>query len=420
MADWLIILLLPCAAWSGWWLAMRKEARDLRADKTRAAYFEGVGFLLNDQTDRAVDVFIHMADLDQQMLDNQLTLGSLFRKRGELDRALHLHQQLRNHSQLSDAQRMAVDYELAEDYAAAGMYNQAQALFEQLLAEQYREAEVMPALAHLYERTKQWQAALELSAAWQAKGYGARGTEISHYYCELAQQAGDDATVAHYLQQALAADRDCVRANRMRGQLLLRQGEYVNAIHALQSIGETSAALLPDVLPDIAAAYQGSERSFSLDMPTLTAQGEMTYTRKTLHVKIPKGIIEGQQIRLRGQGLPGFNGGENGDLYLKIRFREDPQHYVKDRKDVYQRLDIAPWTAVLGGTVEVATPAGKLGVNIPAGSRGGQNLRLKGKGIPAKEAGDLYLIINIPLPETMSEADRAAWQQLAEHYGVKG
>ena len=282
MADWLIILLLPCAAWSGWWLAMRKEARDLRADKTRAAYFEGVGFLLNDQTDRAVDVFIHMADLDQQMLDNQLTLGSLFRKRGELDRALHLHQQLRNHSQLSDAQRMAVDYELAEDYAAAGMYSQAQALFEQLLAEQYREAEVMPALAHLYERTKQWQAALELSAAWQAKGYGTRGTEISHYYCELAQQAGDDATVAHYLQQALTADRDCVRANRMRGQLLLRQGEYVNAIHALQSIGETSAALLPDVLPDIAAAYHALDRDDEYRNWLETAEARSQNPRLTL------------------------------------------------------------------------------------------------------------------------------------------
>ena len=166
---------------------------------------------------------------------------------------------------------------------------------------------------------------------------------------------------------------------------------------------------------DLAAAYEGSERSLSLDMPTLTLEGEMTYARKTLHVKIPKGISEGQQIRLRGQGLPGFNGGENGDLYLKIRFREDPQHYVKDRKDVYQRLDIAPWTAVLGGTVEVATPAGKLGVNIPAGSRGGQNLRLKGKGIPAKEPGDLYLVLNIELPRADDTA-RALWQQLADHY----
>ena len=167
---------------------------------------------------------------------------------------------------------------------------------------------------------------------------------------------------------------------------------------------------------DIAAAYEGSERSLSLEMPTLTATGEMAYTRKTLHVKIPKGISEGQQIRLRGQGLPGFNGGENGDLYLKIRFREDPSHYVKDRKDVYQRLNIPPWTAVLGGHIEVATPAGKLGVNIPAGSRNGQNLRLKGKGIPAKEAGDLYLTLNIELPRASDDTARALWQQLADHY----
>ena len=167
---------------------------------------------------------------------------------------------------------------------------------------------------------------------------------------------------------------------------------------------------------DLAAAYEGSERSLSLDMPTLTAEGEITYARKTLHVKIPKGISEGQQIRLRGQGLPGFNGGEAGDLYLKIRFREDPQHYVKDRKDVYQRLNIAPWTAVLGGQIEVATPAGKLGVNIPAGSRNGQNLRLKGKGIPAKAPGDLYLTLNIELPRADDDRARALWQQLADHY----
>ena len=167
---------------------------------------------------------------------------------------------------------------------------------------------------------------------------------------------------------------------------------------------------------DLAAAYEGSERSLSLDMPTLTAEGEITYARKTLHVKIPKGISEGQQIRLRGQGLPGFNGGEAGDLYLKIRFREDPQHYVKDRKDVYQRLNIAPWTAVLGGQIEVATPAGKLGVNIPAGSRNGQNLRLKGKGIPAKAPGDLYLTLSIELPRADDDRARALWQQLADHY----
>ena len=175
-----------------------------------------------------------------------------------------------------------------------------------------------------------------------------------------------------------------------------------------------------ELASDLAAAYQGSERSFSLDMPTLTAQGEMTYTRKTLHVKIPKGIIEGQQIRLRGQGLPGFNGGENGDLYLKIRFHENPAHYIKDRKDVCQHIRVMPWTAALGGSLEVATPAGKLHVTIPANSTSGQNLRLKGKGIPAKEPGDLYLTIHIDLPQANSDADRAAWEQPAAHYGARG
>jgi len=171
---------------------------------------------------------------------------------------------------------------------------------------------------------------------------------------------------------------------------------------------------------DLAAAYEGSERSLSLDMPTLTLEGEMTYARKTLHVKIPKGISEGQQIRLRGQGLPGFNGGENGDLYLKIRFHENPAHYIKDRKDVYQHIRVMPWTAALGGSLEVMTPAGKLHVTIPANSKSGQNLRLKGKGIPAKEPGDLYLTIQIDLPQANSDADRAAWEQLAAHYGARG
>ena len=263
MADWLIILLLPLAAWSGWWLAMRKEAREWRANKTHAAYFEGVGFLLNDQTDRAVDVFLHMADLDQQMLENQLTLGSLFRKRGELDRALHLHRQLRSHEQLSDTQRLAIDYELAEDYTAAGMYSQAQSLFEALLQAQYRQTDILPALAHIYERTKQWSQAIALATQFPAQDNAIRRKALSHYHCELAEQAlvrSADDEAANQLAQALAADRDCVRANRMRGQLFLRRGEYVNAIHALQTIGEQSAELLPDVLPDIANAYHAIAR----------------------------------------------------------------------------------------------------------------------------------------------------------------
>lgn len=171
---------------------------------------------------------------------------------------------------------------------------------------------------------------------------------------------------------------------------------------------------------DIAAAYAGEVRQLSLDMPTLAADGSVQYVRKTLEVKIPKGIRAGQQIRLRGQGLPGWNGGASGDLYLKVRFRESETLYVKDDKDVYQRVAVWPWLAVLGGTLPVETPAGRLEVNVPANSKNGQLLRLKGKGIPSQSPGDLYLVLSLAVPRAEDEKTRALWQQLADVYAGKG
>lgn len=173
-----------------------------------------------------------------------------------------------------------------------------------------------------------------------------------------------------------------------------------------------------ELVIDIQAAYQGAQRSLSLDMPTINAQGQMSYERKTLNVKIPAGITEGQQIRLSGQGLPGMNNGPAGDLYLKIKFRNQENLYVQNRKDVYLRVNVAPWTAALGSKIDINTPAGKLSVNIPANSRNNQKMRLKEKGIPAKQAGDLYLLINIVLPAANSQEDQAAWQTLAKHFAT--
>lgn len=173
-----------------------------------------------------------------------------------------------------------------------------------------------------------------------------------------------------------------------------------------------------ELVIDIEAAYHGAQRSLSLDMPTVNDNGQMTYERKTLNVKIPVGITEGQQIRLSGQGLPGYNNGPAGDLYLKIKFRPEKHLSVQNRKDVYQRINVAPWTAALGSKIAVDTPAGRLSVNIPANSHNNQKMRLKGKGIPAKEAGDLYLLINIVLPPANNKKDQEAWQALAQHFSV--
>mgnify|MGYP003582830273 CR=1 FL=1 len=170
---------------------------------------------------------------------------------------------------------------------------------------------------------------------------------------------------------------------------------------------------------DIYAAYTGAERTLTLNVPGVDEYGRVGYQEKTLNVKIPQGIGEGQQIRLAGQGLVGYNGGANGDLYLKIRFHERPDLYVQNKKDVYQTLEVMPWQAVLGGKIIVPTAGGRLQVNLPANSQNGKSMRLKGKGIPAREPGDLYLNLSIGVPKAESEADRAAWETLAAHYAKR-
>lgn len=159
---------------------------------------------------------------------------------------------------------------------------------------------------------------------------------------------------------------------------------------------------------DLKATYEGDTRKISLSLPVQTATG-LDYQTKTIEVKIPRGIAEGQQIRLAKQGNPSPYGGDNGDLYLKIKFNH-PDNIRVEGKDVFQTVDVAPWEAAMGGQITVNTPAGKVNVNVPKNSRTGTNLRLKGKGIPAKEAGDLYLSLNIVLPKINTDADIQAFE----------
>lgn len=161
---------------------------------------------------------------------------------------------------------------------------------------------------------------------------------------------------------------------------------------------------------DLTASYTGETRQFTISVPIHTVTGT-SYRQKTIEVKIPKGIAEGQQIRLAGQGQPSLYGGEAGDLYLKIKFSHVNNIHVEG-KDVFQTVDISPWEATLGANITIKTPAGKMSINIPKNSRTGTKLRLKEKGIPAKQAGDLFINLNIVLPKVETEAQRQAFEQL--------
>ncbi len=164
---------------------------------------------------------------------------------------------------------------------------------------------------------------------------------------------------------------------------------------------------------DLEDAYRGAERSISLRMPVIDDSGHVVTKDRTLSVNIPKGIRAGQTLRLSGQGGPGVGQGKAGDLYLEIVFRPHPRYRV-DGRDVYVDLPLAPWEAALGGSVTVPIPEGSVELTIPPNSTAGRKLRLKGKGIPGKENGDLYVLLTIVLPPADTEQAKEAYRKLRE------
>jgi curved DNA-binding protein len=135
-------------------------------------------------------------------------------------------------------------------------------------------------------------------------------------------------------------------------------------------------------------------------------------------VRIPKGVRQGQHIRLAGQGSPGIGGGESGDLYLEVEFRPH-RYYRVEGRDVFIDLPVAPWEAALGSTVKVRTPSGYVDLTIPPNSANGRKLRLRGKGIPAKQPGDLFVVLNVALPKADTEAAKAAYEDFRQAVDFK-
>jgi curved DNA-binding protein len=166
------------------------------------------------------------------------------------------------------------------------------------------------------------------------------------------------------------------------------------------------------VLLDLQASLSGGSRSFTLRMPEIDAEGRLVSKERTLNVQVPKGILAGQQIRLAGQGARAHGEGTPGDLYIEVEFQPDPLYRV-DGRDLYLELPVAPWEAALGATVKTPTPGGNVELKIPAGSHAGSKLRLKGRGIPATQPGDFYVVLQIALPAAGDEKAKAAYAALA-------
>jgi len=175
------------------------------------------------------------------------------------------------------------------------------------------------------------------------------------------------------------------------------------------------------VLIDLEDAYHGATRSISLRTPELDQTGHVVTKDRTLNVKIPKGVRQGQKIRLSGQGSLGQGDGQAGDLYLEIEFRPH-RFYRVEGKDVCMELPVTPWEATLGATIKVPTPAGPVDLKIPPGATNGQRLRLKGRGIPSRDSGDFYVLITITLPPADSDVAKEFYKKMQQElpYNPRG
>jgi curved DNA-binding protein len=166
------------------------------------------------------------------------------------------------------------------------------------------------------------------------------------------------------------------------------------------------------VVVDLEDAFHGATRSINLQSPELDEHGQVRVTVHTLNVKIPKGIKEGQQVRLKGQGSPGMGQGVKGDLYLEIHFSPHPLYRAEGR-DLHMQLPVTPWEVALGATVKTPTPNGTVDLKIPAGANSGNKLRLKGRGIPGNPPGDIYVTLSVVAPQANSEQAKALYKKMA-------
>jgi lipopolysaccharide assembly protein B len=231
----LLWLLLPLAAASGWIAARRSGRKPRRTSRGTLSedYIKGLNFLLNEQSDRALEVFIEMVDVDADTVETHLILGSLFRRRGEVDRAIRIHQNLIARPNLEPRQRANALMELGRDYMRAGVLDRAEGLFRELINTGFQSAEGYARLRDLYEQEKEWERAIWAAERLRGHTREPQSTRIAHYYCELGEQAarsGDPVKAAQNARRALANERDSVRASILLGDLAVKEGDDKGAL----------------------------------------------------------------------------------------------------------------------------------------------------------------------------------------------
>ena len=275
------------------WMAARVDIKQLLSESRALplSYFKGLNFLLNEQTDKAIEAFIEVVKVDPQTIELHFALGSLFRRRGEVERAIRMHENLLGRADLAPEQKLVALYELAQDYLKAGLLDRAEEMFGRLQGTQYGQ-QGLKFLLEIYEQEKDWYKAIETSRKMDAVTGQSSAKDIANFYCELAvgEMSNSRWDVARdILRESLVVNRRCTRANILYGDIELAQGRTEAAIEAWKRIENQNPAYLALVAEKMLAAYRNLNRSAeglqllrsyleshpSLDLLNVIFQGEL-------------------------------------------------------------------------------------------------------------------------------------------------
>lgn len=260
-AELVLLILLPLSFVSGWVLARKRIRHDDAQRSISADYLRGLNHLVNEEPDQAIEVFVKLLEVDNETAEVHLALGNLFRRQGEVDRALRIHQNLVARPNLKPQHRNQACYELGQDYLRAGMLDRAESLFSGLVEQGIFGARALAGLVTIYEQGRDWAQAIETSRKLESVlGQSLRPT-IAHYLCELAEverRRRNLARAQELLRQALSEHPGCVRASLMQGQLFEAAKDHAAAIEAYQRVIRQDVAFVSEILEPLERCY--SER----------------------------------------------------------------------------------------------------------------------------------------------------------------
>ncbi len=292
--GWLIPLIVSVVG--AWYLGYHTRSRRYIADKNGLPrdYLVGLNFLLNEEPDKAVDVFIKMLEVDSNTVETHLAVGKLFRRRGEVDRAIRIHQNLIARPQLDKTYREQSLFELGQDYLSAGVLDRAERIFLEIVGVKEYAVPALNSLLDIYQQEKEWENAIQTAMKLEAATKKDKHLIIGQYYCELAELAfqKNRTEAAHqYLKQALEMDANCVRASLLLAKFDISRNEYKSALKNLKKIKNQNPDYLSEAIDNLATCYEGLDEEEKL----------VSYLMQILeeHPYVPVVLILSERIRKR-------------------------------------------------------------------------------------------------------------------------